>query len=307
MIAQSFIAVEWGSAAIRARLVTDDGQVLDQTVEEVRLTDLDRPARLARIRCWRERWPDARPRVWLAGMIGSPAGLEPVDQVACPARPADIVRGSRHVEIDGIPLTILPGLACRSFFGDPDVLRGEEVAAVGLLQRGLVGQHVLLSVPGMHGKWMELTDGRIERFHTSMTVELFRALADRTILAPLMGGTASDGPAFRSGLVRGASGGGLGRLLFSVRSAMLAGSIAPEDTAAHLWGILIGADVRENLRSRTVENRIYHVTGAPAVAPLFCAALHHFGVEAELADGDQLSAAGFARLRAALVAEGVLA
>lgn len=306
MIEQSFIAVEWGTTAIRARLLTDDGQILDQWAEEVRLTDLCRDARIARIAALRERWPSARPRLWLAGMIGSPAGLEPVEQVTCPAAPANILRGARHVEIGGNALTVLPGLSCRSFFGDPDVLRGEEVAALGLLQRRLTGQHVLLSVPGMHGKWMELEGGRIERFHTSMTVELFRALADRTILAPLMGGAAHDGPAFRAGLVRGASGGGLGRLLFSVRSAMLAGDIAPQDTAAHLWGILIGADVRENLRSRTTENRIYHVTGAATVAPLFCAALRHFGVEAELVDGDLLSAAGFARLRRALVAEGML-
>lgn len=305
MIDQTFIAAEWGTASIRARLISDSGEVRDQIVEDVRLTDLDRGERLARIAAWRARWPEARPRVWLAGMIGSPVGLEPVEQVRCPARPGDILRGARHVELDGHSLTILPGIACCSCFGDPDVLRGEEVAAIGLLQRGLTGQHVLLSVPGMHGKWIELNGERVERFHTSMTVELFRVLADHSILASLMVGTASDGPAFRSGLVRGASGGGLGRLLFSVRAAMLTGTIAANDTAAHLWGILIGADVHENLRNQPAENRVYHVTGAPAVAPLFCAALHHFGVEAELADNDLLSAAGFARLRSALVAEGV--
>lgn len=206
MTDQTFIAVEWGTAAIRARVISDAGDVRDQSLEEVRLTDLGRTDCIGRIRDWRALWPEARPRIWLAGMIGSPIGLELVEQRACPAQPSDIVHAARHLDIDGIPVTILPGLACRSSFGDPDVLRGEEVAAVGLLQRGIRSRHVLLSVPGMHGKWMELSDGRIERFHTSMTVELFRALADRTILAPLMNGAASDGPAFRSGLERGASG-----------------------------------------------------------------------------------------------------
>lgn len=88
---------------------------------------------------------------------------------------------------------------------------------------------------------------------------------------------------------------------------MQAGTIVPEDTAAHLWGILIGADVRENLGSCSAGDRVYHVTGAPNVAPLFCAALNHFGVKAELADNDRLSATGFARLRETLVAEGVAA
>lgn len=71
MIEHSFIAVEWGTAAIRARLLTDDGQILDQWAEEVRLTDLDRDERMARLDALRERWPSARPRIWLAGMIGS--------------------------------------------------------------------------------------------------------------------------------------------------------------------------------------------------------------------------------------------
>jgi 2-dehydro-3-deoxygalactonokinase len=299
MTGETFIAVEWGTTRIRARLLTANGEIIDALVEDVRLVDLDHPARVARLRAWRARWPDASDTIWLAGMIGSPMGLETVPQLSCPATPAEIARHARRTRIDTVSVAILPGLSCTSRFGDWDVLRGEEAAAAGLIQPGRTGNALLLSVPGMHGKWIELSPTRIERFHTSMTVELYRVLAERSVLAPLMKAPARDDDAFRNGLSRAADGGGLGRLLFSARTAVLARRFNEQEAASYLWGIVIGSDVRENLPTTASIDRECFVTGADEVAPLFCAALNHMGMKAELVDDNLLSAVGFARMRQA--------
>lgn len=294
----SFVAIEWGTARLRARLISADGKILDEMSEAVRLSALQRAGITERIAGIRARWPDAETPFLLTGMIGSAQGWIEVPHIACPAGPEQIAANAARSTIAGVDVTIGPGLRCISRFGDPDVLRGEEVAAIGLLSdAALPDRALLVSVPGMHGKWIELADRRIVGFHTSITVEIYRALAAQSILAPLMAGTAKPGDAFRRGVERGAEGGGLGRLLFSARTGVSANTLSPEDAASYLWGILIGADVRENLGDAGRGNRQCYVTGADDVAPLFVAALGHMGVAATLLDTDAVSAHGFCRLR----------
>ncbi|UIJ46483.1 2-dehydro-3-deoxygalactonokinase [Sphingomonas cannabina] len=296
MTAGTFIAVEWGTVRLSARLLGTDGRIHDEHREDIRLADLDRGGMARRLAELRARWPEAAPELWLAGMIGSQIGWELVPQHPCPATPKAIVRGARVVRIGEVPALILPGLSCTSRFDDHDVLRGEEVAAAGLLQE-IGSDALLLSVPGQHGKWIELTDGAVARFHTSMTVELHRVLAQGSILAPLMQAPPQDGEPFRLGVARAAEGGGLGRLLFSARSAVLARRFSEADAGAYLWGLLIGADVRENLAFAATRRLPCFVTGAPEVAPLFVAAIEQLGLAAELLDDRRLSAAGFSTLR----------
>lgn len=297
----AFIAVEWGTAAIAARLIAADGTLLDTVRESIRLTDLDPRQRIERLRAFRTRWPAGSGPILLAGMIGSPMGIATVEQSPCPADPAAIGRAARQMSVDGLDLVILPGLSSASPDGARDVLRGEEVAAAGLIAGGGNGARRLVSVPGMHGKWLTIVDGWIEHFHTAMTVELYRALADRSILGPLMQAPGEDGPAFRAGVERGAAGGALTRLLFCARAAVLAGTLAEGEAASHLWGILIGADVADALSG--ARDLPHHVAGAAEVAPLFHAALAHLGAATVLEDGDALAARGFAHLRATMTRE----
>ncbi|BCA58292.1 2-dehydro-3-deoxygalactonokinase [Sphingomonas sp. HMP6] len=294
---ESFIAVEWGTAKIRARLLTATGDIVDQVIEEVRLVDLDRAAQVARVAHLRQRWPSASETLWLAGMVGSPIGLESVPHLPCPATPAQLARHARQTMIAGTPLRILPGLSCTSRFGDYDVMRGEEVAAAGLIGHCDLVDAVLLSVPGMHGKWIEMGRARIERFHTSMTAELHALIAERSILAPLTQAAPHDGDAFRAGLTLAADGGSPARLLFSARSRVLAQHLTEEDAASFIWGVLIGSDVRENLPGPGDAARQYFVTGGGHAAPLFRAALAHLGAKVEVIDNDHLTAHGFATIR----------
>jgi len=299
------IAVEWGTMQLRARLFRHDGATLDTHVEPVRLADLGRDGIVEQVDRLRTRWPDIRGPLLLSGMIGSAMGWEEIARVDCPAGPEAIADGAVTGRIGDHAVIFLPGLACVQRFGDPDVLRGEEVAAIGALEQSGGRAGMFLSVPGMHGKWLTHDGTTITQFHTSMTVELYRVLAEHSVLAPLMAAEPEDGAAFRAGVARGAEGSGLGRLLFAARSNVQAGRMSASDAASFLWGVVIGSDVRENIP--LASGAACLVAGAPMVASLFAAAIRQLGGAAEIGDGDRLTAAGFQRLAALLRAKGIFA
>jgi 2-dehydro-3-deoxygalactonokinase len=294
-----FIGVEWGTARLRARLFDAEGGTLACLEEAVKLADLDRDAMAERIAQIAAAWPDAAAEgMLLSGMIGSAMGWAEVPRVPCPATPEMLAAHAVRDRIGDQPVTFLPGLSCRSRFGDADVMRGEELAAVGALASLGARPATLLSVPGMHGKWLRLGDGAVRDFHSAMTVELHRAIAQGTVLAPLMQApVAAESEAFRCGAARAAEGGALARLLFSARSRVQAGEMDADAASAYLWGVLIGADVRDGVADTA--GRCL-VIGAPEVAPLFAQALALFDVAAEVLDDQAVTAAGFRHLAALL-------
>jgi 2-dehydro-3-deoxygalactonokinase len=304
-VSDDLIAVEWGTAQFRARLFGRDGETLDTHVETVRLADLGRDGIVEHVDRLRARWPDPHGPLLLSGMIGSAMGWEEIARVDCPAGPDAIADGAVAGRIGDHAVIFLPGLACEQRFGDPDVLRGEEVAAIGALEQSGGRAGLFLSVPGMHGKWLAHDGATITQFHTSMTVELYRVLAERSVLAPLMAGEPSEGAAFHAGVARGAEGGGLARLLFAARSNVQAGRMEAGDAASFLWGVVIGSDVRENLP--LAPGTACVVAGAPLVASLFASAIRQLGGAAEVADSDRLTAAGFLRLATLLREKGMFA
>jgi 2-dehydro-3-deoxygalactonokinase len=304
-VSESLIAIEWGTTQMRARLLRRDGETLDTQVETVRLADLGRDGIVEHVDRLRARWPNPNGPALLSGMIGSAMGWEEIARVDCPAGPQAIADGAVAGRIGDHAVIFLPGLACEQRFDDPDVLRGEEVAAIGALEQSAGGAGLFLSVPGMHGKWLAHDGAQIMQFHTSMTVELYRVLAERSVLAPLMAAEPSEGAAFRGGVARGAEGGGLARLLFAARSNVQAGRMPASDAASFLWGVVIGSDVRENLP--LAPGAACLVAGAPMVASLFTAAIRQLGGAAELGDSDRLTAAGFLRLADLLRAKGMFA
>jgi len=304
-VSEDLIAVEWGTAQLRARLLRRDGETLDTQVETVRLADLDRDGIVEHVDRLRARWPDSHGPLLLSGMIGSAMGWEEIARLNCPAGPEAVADGAVAGRIGDHAVLFLPGLACEQRFSDPDVLRGEEVAAIGALEQSGGRAGLFLSVPGMHGKWLAHDGAQVTQFHTSMTVELYRVLAERSVLAPLMAAEPEEGAAFLAGVARGAEGGGLARLLFAARSNVQAGRMEAGDAASFLWGVVIGSDVRENLP--LAPGAACLVAGAPMVASLFAAAMRQLGGAAEIADNDRLTAAGFLRLAAFLRAKGMFA
>jgi 2-dehydro-3-deoxygalactonokinase len=127
--------------------------------------------------------------------------------------------------------------------GAGDVMRGEETQLFGWVaqnpDRGR-GRR-LVCHPGTHAKWMLLEEGRLVRFLTAMTGELFAVLGKHSVLksdAP-----ASDAAAFAEGLAAAGEGEGLASRLFTARARVVGRGKPAESTPSYLSGLLIGAEV----------------------------------------------------------------
>jgi 2-dehydro-3-deoxygalactonokinase len=217
----------------------------------------------------------------MAGMIGSNRGWIEAPYVPCPAGIEELA--ARLIWPEEGRTAIVPGL---SYLDDrrADVMRGEEVQMFGALAAGLIEPDGLVCHPGTHNKWVLLRSGRVERFRTVMTGELFSLLKEHSILSDLLQGAVAPGPAFEAGVLHGLSDEDLTAELFSVRARVLLGVAERGDSAAYCSGLLIGADLRTGLR-QAGEGQIA-VMGRPDLTQLYAAALAAAGYRPCEVDGE---------------------
>lgn len=235
------IALDWGTTRARAFLLDENGGVLarhsaDRGIQSVAAGGF--PAAFAEIAGeFRQARPDAA--VLLAGMVGSRNGWIEAPYVACPAGPAEIAAAGLAVTLeDGTRATILPGLSCDD--GAFDVMRGEETLIVGL---GLVDGVACL--PGTHSKWAQVEGGRITRFASFMTGEIYGLLREQSILSRLagepVGADAAEGA--RRGLDAARRPGGLLNAAFHARSEVLGGRMSGGAVGAYLSALLVAQEI----------------------------------------------------------------
>ncbi|QPQ54347.1 2-dehydro-3-deoxygalactonokinase [Allosphingosinicella flava] len=283
------IAVDWGTTNRRAYLLDGAGQLIGKMEDDLGVLSVPCggfPAAVADIQSRFGPHP-----VLLAGMIGSNRGWIETAYVACPAGIADLAPAIRWV-VPG-EIGIVPGLS--SGEGAPaDVMRGEEVQALGAVAAGLVPRDALLCHPGTHCKWMVLEDGRIARFRTMMTGEMFSLLKNGSILSPQLGGTIAANPSFIAGATEGLQGGDLLSGLFSIRARYVLGR-PDEGAASFASGLLIGSDVRGGLAFDGPGP--VALVGRPDLCALYARVLERAGREAIEVDGAAAFRAGIHALR----------
>ncbi|WP_426043062.1 2-dehydro-3-deoxygalactonokinase [Brevundimonas sp. TWP2-3-4b1] len=298
MSEEIILGLEWGLAALRAHWIAPDGHRLATIGETFALDPRDRPTAEARLKSVLDRGPVPVRTGVLCGMGAALfEGDVPWLRTLCPATPEQLGTDLVFQTFAGVDLGVSRGLRCLSLFGDPDVLRGEEAAALGLIDRQS-GPGVLLSVPGRHGKWIVYDAGAIQSFHTAMTVELRQLLAQHSIVGRGWTPDGRAGPAFFAGLERGLAGHGLPRAAFVLRSAVVAGDQTAAEAGDAAWGLLIGADLGDALPKlrQALGGVPVTVAGAPSIAALYKAALIHLEVTVSIADADDLAARGLRRL-----------
>jgi 2-dehydro-3-deoxygalactonokinase len=291
-----FLAADWGSSNLRAWRLSADGTVLDvrrwawgvaglEPGEAARkLTDDIRPALRAQ----------NLPAI-LCGMVGSALGIAAAPYADCPADGEAL--GRRLLKVDD-RTWIVPGLRCLRPDGYPDVIRGEETKVLGWLALNPArreGDHVLC-LPGTHGKWVLVRDGRIERFTTCMTGELFALLSQHSVLRS--GAEPSDDDTFNEGLAYGAADGPLASRLFTVRARQVGDGLDPVPAASFLSGLLIGDETARlpplmGLKSGATLG----LMGAPKLCALYRTALEGQGFHIDEADAEAAVVAGLAHLR----------
>jgi 2-dehydro-3-deoxygalactonokinase len=235
------LACDWGTTNLRAWTLDAEGQVL---------ADVDFPLGVSRLpqgEAARRFTDEVRPALQaqglpavLCGMIGSNLGWTEAPYVDCPAAAEDLFRALVEVE-PGV--RIAPGLRCDGLAGAPDVMRGEEVQLFGWLAADpdrRTGRQVVCH-PGTHAKWILVEDGRIIRFVTAMTGELFAVLRKHSVLKSPA--DPDDPAAFDAGLAAAGDGGALAARLFTARSRVVGQDASPDSTPAYLSGLLIGAEI----------------------------------------------------------------
>lgn len=285
---QGYIAVDWGTTNRRAYAVDADGAVTDEFEDDRGLMAVPRDGFDAAAAEIRDRLGDGP--MLLAGMVGSNRGWREAPYVPCPADAEDLAAAIAWIEPGRVG--IIPGVAQKGNAG-ADVMRGEEVQALGAIAAGLAPPDGLICHPGTHAKWIRMAGGRIHGFRTMMTGELFALLSHHSILADQLDGEAEANDAFRAGAEAGLAGADLLSELFAIRARHLLGE-EQGHPASFASGLLIGADVRAGLNFH--EGGPITLVGRLDLCRLYGAALTLVGRKWVEVEGDRALLAGIHRL-----------
>lgn len=281
--AKTFIAVDWGTTNRRAWRIYD-GVVAEEFEDARGVLSVDKAGFPAAVANVRERLGN-HPML-MAGMIGSNRGWIEAPYAPCPAGLDDVAAALTWAEPGRT--AIVPGLSSAD---PPDVMRGEEAQILGAVEAGLVPADATICHPGTHNKWVVVSDGRVARFRTVMTGELFSLLKSHSILSDLLADEMIVDDAFCAGAARGLDGAVLTAELFSVRAGVLLGERRRDDATDFTSGLLIGADVAFGLGQAPGDGEVF-VMGRPELTALYTAALGIAGRQATEIDGETAFLAG---------------
>ena len=273
------IAVDWGTSSFRAYLLDPKGEILDRRASSAGILRVGEGGFPATLKAEIGAWLDAHPAavVMMSGMIGSRQGWMEVPYRSCPCDRGSLAEGLKRLDWTEAEVWIAPGLIDRTSPGLPDVMRGEETQVFGALSE-LAGDSALVCLPGTHSKWATVKAGTITGFSTYMTGEVYDVLQGHSILGRLMTAeTVNPDRWFAEGVSRGAEGGALLRLLFSVRSRVLDGELPARAARAYLSGLLIGQEVSAARAASGDEAGEVVLLGAPSLAKLYEAAVVQLG------------------------------
>lgn len=273
------VGVDWGTSSLRTALLGPDGTVEAERQSADGILKVEGGAFAAVLR--REiaalDAPSDLPIV-LSGMITSRQGWHECPYLACPADATALAGALRRLAEPGLgPLHFITGLGYEGPDGLPDVMRGEETQIIG--QDDLAPGEIVV-LPGTHSKWVAVEDGRIMRFRTWMTGEVFAVLKAHSILGRLMREGPPDEAGFARGVAAGLEGPGLLGRLFSARTLPLTGRLAEGAVADYLSGLLIGAEIAEAVAAERPGGVV--VVGSDALAERYGKALDLAGLKHRL-------------------------
>jgi len=261
--AARLIALDWGTTNLRASLLGEGGCLLETRAAPGGVLAVPERRFEEALMALAGDWIDAhRCPVIASGMIGSRQGWREAPYVECPAGLADVAARLVPVPLAaGTTLHIVPGLSCIGADGQDDVMRGEETQLWG----AALAPGSCCVLPGTHSKWAwmagdraggraagpaALGPGQVGAFQTFMTGELYAVLVQHSILGRLMQPGHDRPEAFVEGVQLGlAEHANATHVLFAVRTAGLAGRVAPEGLPDFLSGLLIGIEIGSATRA----------------------------------------------------------
>lgn len=263
----ALLALDWGTSSLRAFLLGAQGEVLQVRSSAQGLQSLPQPGAagfeqaLAEIAAdWLQAWPELP--VVAGGMVGSAQGWKEAPYVRCPADVATLAAHSVRVRSQlGCDVVIAPGVLLDESAVAPDVIRGEEIQIAGALAANPeLARRATMVLPGTHSKWVQVENGRIVRFASYMTGEMFAVLLKHSILGRLMADAEQPEPAaaesaFLQGVqaARESLPGDFLHQIFAARTLGLTRRLMPGQLKDYLSGLLIGHELVSGLaKSSTV-------------------------------------------------------
>ncbi|MBR4039095.1 MAG: 2-dehydro-3-deoxygalactonokinase [Clostridia bacterium] len=193
-----------------------------------------------------------------SGMITSALGLLEIPHVPAPAGAAEL-RGKMQEkvfeDIAPFPIAFIPGV--RNFagpvdlenFSGMDMMRGEEVEAVGLYKLLKPRGAAMFVLPGTHNKFVAMdAQGRMLGCMTSISGELLDALTHHTIIAEAVGHSFVDAGEYDSEYAKAGARecavSGLGRAAFAGRILSTLGGKDKAKLQSYLLGATLALDVQ---------------------------------------------------------------
>lgn len=288
-----WIAVDWGTSALRAALMEDDRPVETRQSAEG-MADLTPDAFEPTLTRLIDGWlgPGGATEIFCCGMVGARQGWHEAGYRAVPCAPA-----AAPVSVPGtdprLRVRIVPGLSQAD--PHPDVMRGEETQIAGILA-ALDGFDGCACLPGTHTKWAHLSAGEVVSFRTVMTGEIFALLSRGSVLRHSLAGDGWDDDAFDAALSDAMSRPQeLTARLFGLRAADLLSGQDAGVARATLSGLLIGVELAAT-RPWWLGREVA-VCGAERVAATYARALEAQGVRTRPVPSDRATLAGLARAR----------
>ncbi len=285
----ALLALDWGTSSLRAFLMSG-GEVLETRQSAHGIQHLPVPgvpgfetAFAGIAGDWVAKWPGLP--IVASGMVGSAQGWKEAPYVRCPADIQTLAR--QHVRVAsglGPDILIAPGVLFDEPDCLPDVMRGEEIQIAGaLLNHPEWTARACMVLPGTHSKWAYIENGKLVRYATYLTGELFAVLTQHSILGRLLPAerkTDPDPAAFALGLAtaKRSKPGDLSHQIFGTRTLGLSGRLPHASLADYLSGLLIGHELISGMaEAGNLSAMPLVMIGAPALCQRYTDALEAFG------------------------------
>jgi 2-dehydro-3-deoxygalactonokinase len=296
----TLIAIDWGTSNFRAFLLNAAGDILETRFAKRGLLHVPRGdfATVLQQQIGDCLTDNAKIPIVMSGMVGSKKGWQEAPYLMCPVMLDDLASGLQKVERQD-NTWIVPGLRINYPDGRVDVMRGEETQILGCLASDIHTPQVFC-LPGTHSKWAWVEAGKLQRFTTFMTGEIFNLLFKHSILGKSTKHPHLNIRAFYQGIEWAERPESLLSQLFQVRTQMLAENLATEDIHSFLSGLLIGHELSSvfEQNSRAQGNALDHVSivANRRVSQLYAKAITKHQLQSVVMDIEQVTAKGIFKI-----------
>ena len=197
-------------------------------------------------------------KVMASGMITSNVGLVEVPHVFAPAGLEDLAAQAKSILLEDVcplPILFIPGVknhvetVTHENFEEMDIMRGEEVECMAILDSYPKGNPYMLILPGSHTKFIAVSaDGKIAGCLTSITGELLSAITHNTIIADAVDRQfVSEETYEKEMMLKGFATSykvGIGRACFSARVMNMFAEKDKSKLANYILGVALASDIQ---------------------------------------------------------------